>query len=136
MSDVVDRRLVSNALRDRLASQITWITGVEVATRTLPPPCVIVDPLQGGTVQRMLGTTESASAGTLPYQLTCVGVDGTAGREQAEHLATEAVAALVGFTDDLIVLVQVDAWGNVRPDHDQQPPVWIAQPMVRVTART
>ena len=136
MSDVVDRRLVSNALRDRLASQITWITGVEVSARTLDPPCIIVDPLQGGAAQRMLGTAESVSAGTLPYQLTCVGIPGASGREQAEHLATEAITALVGFTDDRIVLVQVDAWGNVRPDHDRQPPVWIAQPMVRVTART
>ena len=135
MAAVVDRRVITNAIRDRLADQIGWAE-VEVAARELSPPSVVIHPIQGGTAVQMLGAVESASAGSMPYQLTCVGVKGTAGREQAEHLATEAITALVGWTTDDIVLVQVDAWGNARPDNDEQPALWVCQPMVRVTART
>lgn len=132
----VNRRLISDALRDRLDSQIPWLTGVEVADRSLDPPCIIVDPIQGGTLTAMLGAAETVRQGSLPYQLTCVGVEGAAGREQAEQMATEAIDALAGWTTSQIVLVQVDAWGNARPDEDATPPVWISQPMVRVTARS
>ncbi len=132
----VNRRDISNAIKTRLATQITWITGVEVADRNLAPPCIIVDPIQGGTVTNMLDARETVAQGSLPYQLTCVGVEGTAGREQAEYLAYQAIDALVGWTTTDIVLVQVDAWGNARPDEDVTPPVWISQPMVRVTARS
>lgn len=132
----VDRRTISNAIRDRLAAQITWLTGVEVADRTLDPPCIIVDPIQGGTLTGMLDAGETVKQGSLPYQLTCVGVEGAAGREQAEQIATQAIDALAGWTTDTIVLVQVDAWGNARPDEDVTPPVWISQPMVRITARS
>lgn len=131
----VNRREISNQIRDRLAAQIDWITGVEVADRNLEPPCIIVDPIQGGTLTPMLGARETVRQGSLPYQLTCVGVEGSAGREQAEHLAFEAIDALVGWTSDEVILVQVDAWGNARPDEDVTPPVWLSQPMVRVTAR-
>lgn len=135
MSATLDRRQVTDALASRLADRIGW-ADIEVAARALPPPVVIIDPLQGGTVQRMLGARATAAAGSMPYQLTCVGVPGASGRQQAEHLAWEAVDALVGWTDDLIGLVTVDAWGNVRPDRDADPPVWISQPMIRVTATT
>ena len=132
----IDRREVSNAIRDRLAAQIGWITGVEVSERTLAAPCIIVDPLQGGTLSRMLDDAQTVQQGTLPYQLTCVGVAGDAGREQAEYLATAAIDALTGWTDGVVARVHVDGWGNVRPDHDVQPPVWISQPLVRATARS
>lgn len=132
----VDRRTVSNAIKARLADQISWINGVEVAERTLAPPCIVVDPIQGGTLTSMISAVETVAQGSLPYQLTCVGVAGSEGREQSEFMATKAIEALVGWTTTEVQLVQVDAWGNARPDHDVDPPVWIAQPMIRVTARS
>ena len=133
---VVNRRVVSNEIRDRLAAEIDWINGVEVVDRTVDPPCIVVHPIQGGSMLAMLDTTLSGENGSLPYQLTCVGVSGAAGRDQAEQLAADAVAALIGWTSGVVERVGVDAWGNALPDRDTDPPLWLSHPMVRVTART
>lgn len=130
----VNRRVVSNTIRDRLSDQLPSSVSVSVADRSDDPPAVIVDPLPGGDVTAMLDDAETVQQGTLPYQLTCVGVAGDAGREQAEQLAADSIDALAGWTSDIILHVEADVWGGVRPDDTQQPPVWISQPILSVTA--
>ena len=131
----MNRRPVTDALRNRLADVVTWAS-VEVGQRLTDPPVIVVHPLPGGIPSQMLDGPSSLKHGHTLYQLTCVGVAGTSGREQAEQLAADAVAALVGWTDDTVAAVTVDTFGDARPDHDEQPAVWFSTPTVQVAARS
>ena len=120
-------RTVTDAIVDRLDAELTQ--PVTVGERQADPPAVIVHPLPGGTLPGLL--SDLHRSGTLPYQVTCVGK----GREQAEWLAEQTVAALDDFThaDSGIRLVHLVAWPGVRLDADDPPGVWIATPSFHVT---
>ena len=130
----VNRRTVSDEIRDRLLDQLP--VPVEVGERTVEPPCIVVHPITGGTVSRFLDPRQSVNQGSLPYQLTCVGVSGSSGRDQCEQLAADAIDALTDYRSEQVQLVAVDSWGEARPDRDEQPEVWVSAPMVRVTVDT
>ena len=131
----MNRRPVTDAIRDRLGAVVGW-ADVEVGERTVEPPVIVVHPLPGGAPAQMLDGPSSLAHGHMPYQLTCVGVAGSSGRDQVEQLAADAVAALVGWSDDTVGAVTVETFGDVRPDQDEQPAVWMSTPIVQVAART
>lgn len=93
----------------------------------IDPPVVVVYPIDGGSW--LLTLDNSWDDLEAPYQLTCVG----AGREQAEWLADESRAVMLGSLPAGVKRVRPDTTAGVMPDYDVSPHVWVATPVYYLT---
>ena len=129
----LNRRVVARAVQQRLEETVAWAT-VSLGERTDDPPTIVVWPLDGGADLPLLA--EQGRAGDVALQLTCVAApDDRTGYDQADELATQALAALRGWRDDAagIVRVSLDSRGDARRDYGERPAVWYTTPTITVT---